>query len=69
MNEHQILKKENKNIPRTLLQSKYLLEVLYELSDGEAKSATLIEILSKNIRKSFHRIEKCRKLIRYKQFK
>ncbi|MBR6163316.1 hypothetical protein IKQ26_05475 [bacterium] len=69
MNEHQRLKRKGRKVSTMLLQSKYLLEVLYELVCDDAKMMTVIDILQQNNKKSFYGVEKCLEILRYKQFK
>lgn len=52
-----------KSISSNLLESKYILDVLYEIADGDGKFETLFKILKKNIKISFDNIEKCRQII------
>ncbi len=52
-----------KSISSNLLESKYILDVLYEITEGEGKFETLFNILKKNIKTSFDNIEKFRQII------
>ena len=52
-----------KSISSNLLESKYILDVLYEIADGDGKFETLFKILKKNIKISFDNIEKFRQII------
>ncbi len=51
-------------ISRELLNSKYILEILQEIIDGDGKIGTLTVILRKNLLSCFDNIEKCREFIR-----
>lgn len=52
-----------KNISRKLLDSKYLLEILQEIIDGESHLATLVSIIENNVNTAFNDISVCRKNI------
>ncbi len=54
---------KSQNISGKLLKSIYLLEVLEDLSEGEAKEGTLINILQEDIKSAFKDVENCRKII------
>lgn len=46
-----------------LLDSMYLLQILYEILESEGKFSTLLNVIRKNVKFAFHEIEKCRKLL------
>ena len=54
---------KSQNISDKLLKSIYLLEVLEDLSEGEAKEGTLINILQEDIKSAFKEVENYRKII------
>lgn len=50
-------------ISRELLDSIYIIDIIYEISDGDGKIGTLLSILKNNITSAFDETEKCRKII------
>ena len=59
------LAEHGKNISGKLLESIYLLEILDEIIDGEAKSGTVLSIIKKNINSTFTEIEDFRRMIHF----
>ena len=59
------LAEHGKNISGKLLESIYLLEILDEIIDGEAKSGTVLSIIKKNICSAFTEIEDIRRMIHF----
>jgi len=51
------------DISGKLLDSINLLEIFKDITDGDAKEDTLLNILQENIISSFHEIEKCKSII------
>ncbi|MBO6180336.1 hypothetical protein J6O86_01450 [bacterium] len=57
------LEERSKIISEKLLEASYLLEILEEYYESNAKAGTIITIACKNINIAFNEIEKCRKMI------
>ena len=57
------LEERSRLISEKLLETIYLLEILEDAYEGEAKEGTIINLASKNINIAFNEIEKCRKMI------
>ena len=53
----------NRDISNKLLDSFYLLEILEELSNYDAKEGILLSLVKNNIKSAFDNIEKCRSMI------
>lgn len=45
-----------------LVDSIYLLQILYDISDEEGKISTLLNVIRKKVKYAFLEIEKCRKM-------
>lgn len=52
-----------KRTSKRLLDSIYLLEILYEMTDGDAKEGTLVNTILNKIKPSFKDVSNCRTLI------
>ncbi|MBQ3311434.1 hypothetical protein IJG72_05085 [bacterium] len=52
-----------KDISNRLLETKYLLDIMEDIIDGESKLETLHKQVMKNIISAFHEIEECRQKI------
>lgn len=63
MKKYKNLEERSKIISEKLLETIYLLEILEDFCESDAKAGTLVSMANKNINISFHEIEKCRKLI------
>ena len=63
MKKNKSLAKISKNISSKILDSIYLIDVLDDLADGEAKELTILNIIRNNLKTSFNDIEQCRKII------
>ena len=53
----------NRDISNKLIDSFYLLEILEELSNYDAKEGILLSLVKNNIKSAFDNIEKCRSMI------
>ena len=51
------------DIAQKLLNSIYLLDILYDIIDGDAKECTLINEIRRCVKISFDEINECRKVI------
>jgi hypothetical protein len=63
MRKLQTIENITEEISGKLLDSIRLLEIFYELNDGEGKTDTLLRIIIAKIKYAFFKIEKCRKFI------
>ena len=54
-----------KEVSDLLFESKNLLEILYDIVEGERKEDFLVSSLTKNIDKAFCCIENCRNMISF----
>ncbi len=63
MKKYKNLEDRNRIISEKLLESIYLLEILEETYESQAKEGTLINLAIKNINIAFKETEKCRKMI------
>ena len=52
-----------RNISDKLVDSKYLIDILEEIAEGEPKLQILINLLKQNIMSAFKEIEECRQKI------
>ena len=52
-----------RDISNELVEALSVVNILYEISDGDSKQEILLKIINKNIRLSFENIEKCRSMI------
>ena len=53
----------NREISRKLLDSFHILEILEDITEGEAKEDLLIRAVKDNVWKSFKDVERCRTMI------
>ena len=63
MKKYKNLEDRNRIISEKLLESIYLLEILEETYESQAKEGTLINLAIKNINIAFKETEKSRKMI------
>ncbi len=52
-----------RNISDKLVDSKYLIDIMEEIAEGEPKLQILINLLKQNIMSAFKEIEECRQKI------
>ncbi len=53
----------NQQVSAKLLESMYLLDILEDLLEGNAKESIILSLVIKNIEFSFDEISECRKII------
>lgn len=63
MKKIQTMKNITQEVSGKLLESISLLEIIYDLNEGEAKTETILKITINKIKCAFFKIEKCRKFI------
>ena len=52
-----------KGVSNNLIETEYVLDILYQISDGDGKIETLLNLIGNNTKTSFKNIEFCRKII------
>ncbi len=57
------LSKHHQIAAEKLVDTIYLLQILYDILDGEGKTSTLLNVIRKNVKYVFHEIEKCREVL------
>ncbi|MBO6257463.1 hypothetical protein J6N69_05460 [bacterium] len=63
MKKYKNLEERSRIISEKLLESIYLLEILEQACESQAKKGTLVNIAIKNVNIAFKEVEKCRKMI------
>lgn len=63
MKKQRSISELNKEISGYLLDSINLLEILENITDGEAREDVLIGLIKRKIKSAFFDIEKCRKIV------
>ena len=63
MKKQKTLFQMNRQISEKLLEAIYLLDILRDIAEGEAKQDTLILKIKQNIKSSFDQILLCRKIL------
>lgn len=65
MEENKNLEQMTKEASDLLYEAKSLLDILYDIIDGDRKEDFLVSSAIKNIDRAFNRIEECRMIISF----